>query len=151
MSEQPILRIKDLDVHYYTDAGIVRANNHINLELKPGERLGLVGESGSGKSTLALAILRMIKPPGAIAGGEIWLEDLELTRLSEERMRQIRGKEISMVPQGAMNSLNPVMRIKDQIIDTMVDHDLGLSRAEMEELAMEALRATELDPKVGNM
>ncbi|GIV79128.1 MAG: dipeptide/oligopeptide/nickel ABC transporter ATP-binding protein [Litorilinea sp.] len=151
MSKQPVLRIKDLDVHYYTDAGIVRANNQINLELRPGERLGLVGESGSGKSTLALAILRMIKPPGSIAGGEIWLDDIELTRLSEERMRQIRGKEISMVPQGAMNSLNPVMRIKDQIIDTMIDHDLGLSRAEMEELAMEALRATELDPKVGNM
>lgn len=151
MSNEPILQVKDLDVHYYTDAGIVFANSKINLDLKPGERLGLVGESGSGKSTLALAILRMIKSPGSIAGGEVWLEDTELTHLSEERMRQIRGSEISMVPQGAMNSLNPVMRIKDQIIDTMVDHNLGLSKAQMEEMAIEALRAAELDPQVGKM
>jgi oligopeptide/dipeptide ABC transporter ATP-binding protein len=151
VSKEPVLRITDLDVHYYTDAGIVKANGGITLDLRPGERLGLVGESGSGKSTLALAILRMIKPPGSIAGGEIWLDDLELTGLSEDRMRQIRGNDISMVPQGAMNSLNPVMRIQDQIIDSMIDHDLGLSRSQMAEMAINALRAVELDPKVGRM
>lgn len=151
MSNEPILRVNNLDVHYYTDAGIVVANSGINLELRPGERLGLVGESGSGKSTLALAILRMIKPPGSIAGGEIWLDNTDLTKLSEERMRQIRGNEISMVPQGAMNSLNPVMRIQDQIIDSMVDHNLGLSKSQMTEMANDALRAVELDLKVGRM
>jgi oligopeptide/dipeptide ABC transporter ATP-binding protein len=149
--KEPILRIKDLDVHYYTDAGVVKAANEVNFELTPGERLGLVGESGSGKSTLALAILRMIKKPGSIAGGEIWLEDVDLAKLSEEQMRKVRGSQISMVPQGAMNSLNPVMRIKDQLMDTMIDHDLGLSKAQMAEMAVDALRAVELDPQVGNM
>jgi len=149
--KEPILRIKDLDVHYYTDAGVVKAANEVNFDLTPGERLGLVGESGSGKSTLALAILHMIKKPGLIAGGEIWLGDTNLTGLSEEQMRRTRGSEISMVPQGAMNSLNPVMRIKDQIMDTMIDHDLGLSKSQMEEMAVDALRAVELDPKVGSM
>jgi peptide/nickel transport system ATP-binding protein len=146
-----VLRIKDLDVQYYTDAGIVYANNKINFDLKPGERLGLVGESGSGKSTMALALLRMIKPPGRIAGGQILLGNTDLTKLSEEEMRQVRGKEISMVPQGAMNSLNPVMRIKDQIIDGMIDHNLNLSRTMLEERANEALEVVELDQKVGRM
>ncbi|MCB0121979.1 MAG: ABC transporter ATP-binding protein, partial [Caldilineaceae bacterium] len=101
---KPVLRVKDLDVRYYTDAGIVPAADKINFELKPGERLGLVGESGSGKSTTALAILRMIKPPGRISGGEVWLDDVDLVSLSEEEMRQMRGNQVSMVPQGAMNS-----------------------------------------------
>ena len=90
MSEY-VLRVKDLNVHYYTDAGVVKAANGVTFDLKPGERLGLVGESGSGKSTLALAMLRMIKPPGRIAGGQIWLEDTDLTKLSDEEMRQVRA------------------------------------------------------------
>jgi oligopeptide/dipeptide ABC transporter ATP-binding protein len=145
------LRVKDLDVQYYTDAGVVKAANKVSFDLKPGERLGLVGESGSGKSTLALAILRMIKPPGRIAGGQILLGETDLTKLSEEEMRQTRASQISMVPQGAMNSLNPVMRINDQIIDSMLDHNLGISRAEMEERSRDALEAVELNPKVGRM
>lgn len=146
-----VLRVKDLDVQYYTDAGIVYANNKVNFDLKAGERLGLVGESGSGKSTMALALLRMIKEPGRIANGQILLGDADLTKLSEEEIRQVRGREISMIPQGAMNSLNPVMRIKDQIIDGMLDHNLGLSRAMLEERANEALNVVELDSKVGRM
>ncbi|MCC6455029.1 MAG: ABC transporter ATP-binding protein [Caldilineaceae bacterium] len=146
-----MLRVQNLDVQYYTDAGVVYANNNISFDLKPGERLGLVGESGSGKSTMALAILRMIKPPGSIAGGQILLGDIDLTKLTEDEMRQVRANQISMVPQGAMNSLNPVMKIKDQLIDTMVDHDLGLTRAQMEQVARDSLRAVELDPRVGEM
>lgn len=145
------LQVKGLDVDYHTDAGSLRAANSVSFTLKPGERLGLVGESGSGKSTTALAILRMIKPPGLISGGEVWLEDLKLTQLSDEEMRQLRGSQISMVPQGAMNSLNPVMQIKDQIIDSMLDHDLGLSKAEMTKRANDALEAVELDRKVGKL
>lgn len=151
MSKDVVLEINDLDVQYYTDAGIVYANNKINLALRAGERLGLVGESGSGKSTLALAILGMIKPPGGIAGGEILLGGRDITRLNEEEMRQVRGSEISMIPQGAMNSLNPVMRIKDQIIDSMIDHELNLSKTQMEQMAGDALEAVELDRKVGAM
>ncbi len=148
---KPVLQVQDLDVQYYTDAGVVYANNKINFELKPGERLGMVGESGSGKSTLALAILRMIKPPGKISGGRILLDDIDLTSLSEEEMRQVRSSQISMVPQGAMNSLNPVMKIKDQLMDTMVDHNLGLTNVQMEKVVSDSLKAVELDPRVGNM
>jgi len=148
---KPVLRVQDLDVQYYTDAGVVYANNKINFELRPGERLGLVGESGSGKSTLALAILRMIKPPGKIAAGHILLDDTDLVTLTEDEMRQTRSSEISMVPQGAMNSLNPVMRVKDQLIDTMIDHDMGLTQAQMEKVAIDSLKAVELDPRVGMM
>lgn len=150
MSEA-VLRVKNLDVHYYTDAGIVYANNQVTFDLRPNERLGLVGESGSGKSTLALALLRMIKPPGRIARGEMWLNGVELTRLSEDEMRQLRGREISMIPQGAMNSLNPILRVKEQILDAMIDHDLGLSQAALAERAYDALEAVELDRKVANM
>ena len=147
-----VLQVKNLDVHYYTDAGVVKAANDVSFNLKSGERLGLVGESGSGKSTTALAILRMIKPPGRIANGEILLDgDLDITKIPEEEIRQLRGTQISMIPQGAMNSLNPVMRVKDQIIDVMVDHDLGFSKADMEVRAAEALEAVELDRSVGKM
>jgi peptide/nickel transport system ATP-binding protein len=146
-----VLQVKELDVHYYTDAGVIEAANKVSFHLKPGERLGLVGESGSGKSTTALAILRMIKRPGRIAGGAVWLQDTDITKIPEEEMRMIRGSQISMVPQGAMNSLNPVLRIEDQIMDAMEDHDLDLSKADQKEMAIKALRAVELDPKVGRM
>src|SRR5688572_17178635 len=80
-----VLRVNDLDVQYYTDAGVVYANNSVSFNLKPGERLGLVGESGSGKSTLALALMRMIHEPGKIAGGQVLLDGTDLTNLSEEQ------------------------------------------------------------------
>jgi oligopeptide/dipeptide ABC transporter ATP-binding protein len=148
---KPVLRVKDLDVEYYTDAGVVRAANKVNFTLSPGERLGLVGESGSGKSTTALAILRMIKSPGKIAGGEVWLDGTDLVKLSDEEMRQRRGSDVSMIPQGAMNSLNPVARIEDQLIDLMVDHGVNESKARLKEIASKALRAVDLDPAVGRM
>src|SRR5215203_4209515 len=116
---KPVLQITDLQVSYYTDAGRATALDGVSLTLNEGERLGLVGESGSGKSTMALALMRMIKPPGRITGGQLLLGETDLAQLSEDAMRQVRASRISMVPQGAMNSLNPVMRIKDQIMDVM--------------------------------
>lgn len=117
------LQITDLFVQFQTRGGTVRAVDGVNFDLRPGERLGLVGESGSGKSTIALALLRMIKPPGRIAGGSILLEGkTEITKLSEREMREVRFAKIAMVPQGAMNSLNPVRRIRDQFTDSMRAH-----------------------------
>ncbi len=89
----------------------------------------MAGESGSGKSTMALAILRMIKPPGRIEGGEVWLEDIALSGLTDDAMRRLRLAGIAMVPQGSMNSLNPVARIREQIADALADHGERLPSA----------------------
>jgi peptide/nickel transport system ATP-binding protein len=94
----------------------------VSFSMPPGERLGLVGESGSGKSTIALSLMRMIKPPGRIEGGEIVLDGVNLLALSEEQMRRARLADIALVAQGAMNSLNPVKRVRDQIADAMAAH-----------------------------
>src|SRR5687768_3248792 len=102
------LEVQDLFVQFRTRSGIVRAVDGVTFSLRPRERLGLVGESGSGKSTIALSLLRMIKPPGIIRSGSILLEGrTEITAVSEEEMRAIRFARIAMIPQGAMNSLNP--------------------------------------------
>jgi peptide/nickel transport system ATP-binding protein len=117
-----VLRIERLCVAYGHARGAVRAVDDVSFELRAGERLGLAGESGSGKSTMALAILRMIKPPGRIEGGEVWLDDIALSGLTDEAIRRLRLAGIAMVPQGSMNSLNPVVRIRDQIADALADH-----------------------------
>ena len=150
MSE-PILQINDLKVYYYVEAGAVKAVDGVTLELQPGRKMGLVGESGSGKSTMALALMRMIKQPGRIAGGHMLLDGIDLVSLSDEEMRQTRLNQLSMIPQGAMNSLNPVMRIESQIMDGMKDHDPTLTRGGMQERIYALLDAVELDRKVARM
>ena len=117
-----ILRVERLRVSYDHPLGPVHAVDEVSFSLRPRERFGLAGESGSGKSTMALAILRMIKPPGRIEGGEVWLEDIDLSGLSDDAMRRLRLAGIAMVPQGSMNSLNPVVRIREQIADALADH-----------------------------
>ncbi|MCC7367341.1 MAG: ABC transporter ATP-binding protein [Chloroflexi bacterium] len=117
-----MLTVRDLRVHYHTLRGPVRAVDGVSFALRAGERLGLVGESGSGKSTMALALMRMIKPPGRIEGGEAILDGVNLLALSEEAMRRARLADIAMVAQGAMNSLNPVRRVRDQISDAVAAH-----------------------------
>ena len=117
------LRVEGLQVHYQTPSGKVRAVEGVTFSLDKGERLGLVGESGSGKSTTVMALLRMIKPPGSIEQGRVWLGDIDLLSLSNEEMRAARFARISLIPQGAMNSLNPSMRIKHQLMDTIKYHN----------------------------
>ena len=126
-----ILQVRDLRVYYHTREGAVKANNGVSFDLRVGERLGLVGESGSGKSTIAMALMRLIKPPGKIESGQVLLDGVNLLGLSEEKMRQLRLKEIALVAQGAMNSLNPVMRVRRQIENALRDHDVRLSQSEL--------------------
>ena len=121
-SQDVVLRVEDLHVYYETMAGDVKAVNGVSFELRAGERLALVGESGSGKSTMATALMRMTRPPGKIVGGSIHLGERDLLQLSDYEMRRARLAEIALVPQGAMNSLNPVIRIDKQIIDGILDH-----------------------------
>jgi len=135
-----VLRVEGLSVAFDHPLGKVQAVDGVSLALLPGERFGLAGESGSGKSTLALAILRMIKPPGWIEAGEVWLAGTRLADLGEDRIRALRLASIALVPQGSMNSLNPVLRIGRQIADAFADHGLRLSRGE-EEARIAALLA----------
>jgi oligopeptide/dipeptide ABC transporter ATP-binding protein len=123
-----VLEVSDLRVYFHTPRGPVKAVDGVTFSLRQGERFGLVGESGSGKSTTGLALLRMIKPPGKIEHGEIRLAGIDLRALSEPEMRQTRLADLALVAQGAMNSLNPVMRVGDQIVDALQDHGVHATR-----------------------
>jgi len=147
----PVLQVVNLQVTYYTDAGRARALDGVSLELIPGEKLGLVGESGSGKSTMALAMMRMIKPPGRIESGQVIVGDTDLMALSDEEMLKARLSKIAYIPQGAMNSLNPVMRIGAQMIDAIKAHDPKAAKSEMHERCMEALESVDLKLNVFKM
>jgi peptide/nickel transport system ATP-binding protein len=146
-----ILQVRDLRVNYYTCQGALRAVNGISFDLNVGERFGLVGESGSGKSTTAQALMRLIKPPGKIEGGQVLLDGLSLLELPEERMRQIRLAEIALVSQGAMNSLNPVARVRRQIEDALRDHGVKLMRRERAEWIGELLQRVGLPQSAAEM
>jgi oligopeptide/dipeptide ABC transporter ATP-binding protein len=146
-----VLRVQDLRVSYYTDAGRAIALDGAFLELGAGERLGLVGESGSGKSTMALAMMRMIKPPGRIESGRVFVDGTDLMALSDADMRRARLSRIAYIPQGAMNSLNPVTRIGAQMVDAVRAHEPGLQRTEIEERCMQALESVDLKRSVFRM
>ncbi len=146
-----VLQVRDLRVYYHTPAGAVKAVNGVSFDLRVGERLGLVGESGSGKSTIALALMRMIKPPGRIEGGEILLDGLNLLTLTDEQMRQVRLAQIALVAQGAMNSLNPVLRVRDQLDDALHDHGMNLSPSEFDARVADLLERVGLRREVASM
>ncbi len=146
-----VLRVEDLRVYYHTPAGPVRAVDGVSFSLRQGGRLGLVGESGSGKTTTALAVMRLIKPPGLIEGGQVLLEGRNLLELSDEEMRKVRFDQISLIPQGATNSLNPVMRVKHQIADIVKAHDGRIRRAELAGRIHELLDQVKLGAEVANM
>ncbi len=148
---KPILEVRNLHVSYDTVRGPIQAVRGLSFQLMPNEVLGLAGESGSGKSTLALALLRMIKSPGRIVEGEVLLDGRDLLSLSEREMRHVRLADIAMVAQGAMNSLNPVMRIRDQIIDAWTDHGIRYGRQESEERVADLLRWVGLRPDVARL
>ncbi len=152
MADQgPVLRIMDLRVSYYTDAGRATALDGASLSMHAGERLGLVGESGSGKSTMALAMMRMIKPPGRIESGQVFVDGIDLMALSDLDMRKARLSRIAYIPQGAMNSLNPVTRIGAQMVDAVKAHEPGGHKTQIEERCMQALESVDLTRSVFRM
>ena len=127
-----VLEISGLYVNYKTRQGDVKAVNNVDLRLEAGEKFGLVGESGSGKTTLAMAIMKMIKPPGFIPKGRIMVDGTDVLTLSESNLRKFRSSSVAIVPQAAMNALNPVRRIGQQINDGFVDHGTKLSRTDLQ-------------------
>ncbi len=150
MSE-PVLSIRDLRVYFNIRAGTVRAVDGVDLDIEEGEKLGLVGESGSGKTTTALAIMRMIKPPGEIAGGTVTLDGRDLISLTEPEMRAVRGNDVAMVPQAAMNALNPVRRIRSQMVDGLRDHGVNESRERLQERLNTLMAQVGLNSNVLNL
>ncbi|MCE7979892.1 MAG: ABC transporter ATP-binding protein [Caldilinea sp. CFX5] len=139
-----VLEVKNLRVNYHTPRGAVQAVNDVSFFLRRGERLGLVGESGSGKSTTALSLMRLLQAPAAIEGGEVWLDGKELLGLSEEAMRRTRFADIALIPQGAMNSLNPMMKVGEQLRDTIRAHRFADSRTTIESGIQNALESVDL-------
>ena len=124
---EPLLSVRDLRTHFFTDDGVVRAVEGISFELAPRETLGIVGESGSGKSVTALSILRLVSRPGRIVSGSVRFGGEDLLALPEDEMRDIRGAGISMIFQEPMTSLNPVFSVGDQIAEVFTIHQ-GKSR-----------------------
>jgi len=142
-----LLTIQDLQTHFFTGEGVVRAVDGVTLSVRPGETLGLVGESGCGKTVTALSILRLIpNPPGRIVGGTICFEGRDLLRLPEEEMRSIRGCAISMIFQEPMTSLNPVFTVGEQVAEG-IRHHQKVSRREAWDRAVEVLGRVQIpDP-----
>lgn len=152
LTSPPVLRVEDLVIHYETARGPVQAVNGVSFEIEAGRRFGLVGESGCGKSTLVTAFLRMTKPPGVIKAGAVYLGDVELMSLGKDEMRRTRWNEIALIPQGAMNSLNPVIRVKDQLRDVIEVHrPRHWARREMDEFIVALLDRVELQPHVADL
>ncbi len=149
-TESAVLRVENLRVVFETQAGTGAAVDGVSFSLKPGERMGLIGESGCGKTTMALAIMSLIRPPGHIDGGHVFLGDRDLMTLDDAELRSARLKEIALVPQAAMNALNPVMRIGDQIIDAISAHDAGIRREELNKMVEESLTHVGLPPSVAS-
>ena len=146
-----ILRVEGLRVYYDTPHGSVKAVDGVSFSLKAQERFGLAGESGSGKSSIALALMRLIKPPGRIVEGDVYLDGRNLLALPEEQMQRIRLAQIALISQGSMNSLNPVMRVRDQIVDGFRDHDAKMMKGETDAQVFDLLGRVGLRPEVARM
>jgi len=148
-----VLVVEDLRVYYDTSQGVLKAVDGVSFSLQQGKRLALVGESGSGKSTLATALMGMTTAPGRIHGGHVYLSGRDLLAMNRGDMHMARLSEIALVPQGAMNSLNPVIRVRKQIIDGIIDHAEGKkpTKDELNERVEELLRTVGLPASVARM
>jgi peptide/nickel transport system ATP-binding protein len=123
-----ILEIEDLTVHFPINIGTVRAVEGVNLTMEQGEVMGLVGESGCGKSTLGFSILRLLRPPGNIVSGRILYHGQDIVQMSERELLSLRGSKIAMIFQDPLTSLNPLFRIDDQFIETLLTHEKAMDR-----------------------
>ena len=141
----PLLEVRGLTVDYLTEAGDVRAVDHVDLDVAPGEFLGIVGESGCGKSTLLFAIAQLLAPPAEIIGGSVTFKGRDLAGLGEDELREVRWRDYSVVMQSAMNALNPVKSIQAQFGDTMRAHGTVSDEA-IRTRSAEVLEMVGIDP-----
>ena len=145
-----LLDVRNLIAYYMTPTAPVRAVDDVSFNVTEKEILGIAGESGCGKSTLAYSILRLLKPPGYIRGGEVLFKGSDLLKIEEEELRRIRWKHISYIPQSSMNALNPVMRIEEQIGDAVRNHE-KISKGELRKRIEDLLVSVGLSPSVAHM
>ncbi|MGA2503930.1 MAG: ABC transporter ATP-binding protein [Anaerolineales bacterium] len=143
--DNPLLDVRNLQVVYLTKRGTVKAVDDVSFAIQPGEVVGLAGESGSGKSTIAHAILRILHPPALITGGQVLFKGRDVMEMNDAELGQFRWSKISIVFQSAMNALNPVMKIRDQLTDVMVHH--GLSKADANTRALNLFKLVGIDPQ----
>jgi peptide/nickel transport system ATP-binding protein len=144
-----LLEVRNLSINYLSENGTaLRAVEDVSFTLEPGRSLGLVGESGCGKTTAMLGLLRLLPANGRIVSGEIWYKDVELLSLSEGEMRKYRWKQIAIVFQGAMNALNPVRRVGDQIAEAILLHGAASNKREANERVDELLELVGILPEM---
>jgi oligopeptide/dipeptide ABC transporter ATP-binding protein len=136
---QPMLEIRDLETQFFTRKGVARVLDKLSFDIRKGEIVGLVGESGSGKSVTGFSIVNLLKPPGKIVSGEILFDGRDLTKLTEDQMREIRGKSIAMIFQNPRGSLNPVLSVGEQICQVL-KHRQGMNKTQATERAIELLK-----------
>ncbi|MCC6018338.1 MAG: ABC transporter ATP-binding protein [Candidatus Verstraetearchaeota archaeon] len=141
----PLLQVRNLKTYYQTARGYVKAVDGVNFQISEGEVFGLAGESGCGKTTVALSIIRLLPPGGRIIDGEIMFNDKNILAMSEEDIRKIRWKKIAIVFQGAMNALNPVMKVGDQIVEAITTHE-DVSKEEAWRRAEKLLEMVGIEP-----
>jgi len=135
----PLLSIRGLQTQFQTQLGLVKAVDGVDIDVEPGECLGVVGESGSGKSVTFASVLGLVRPPGRIAAGSIRFDGRELVGLGRSEMRRIRGKEIAITLQDALTSLNPSLTVGAQILETLREHDAGRGARGLREQALEIM------------
>ncbi len=146
-----VLSVENFSVHYATPKGDVIAVNDVSFNLHRGELLGLIGESGCGKTTTAMAILRLVRPPGQIVNGRVSIDGVDVTALDGEALRKARWQKMALIPQGAMNSLNPLMRIKDQIADGIQTHEGRIPKAELKDRILKLFTDVGLPSRIYDM
>lgn len=147
----PVLKVRGLKVYYETPTGDVRAVDDLDFDLYPGETLGFVGESGCGKSTAAMGILQLVAQPGRVVDGRVELNGMDLLAASEEDLRKQRWQSLALIPQGAMNSLNPTMKIGAQIADVIETHEGKSVRPELPERLASLFERVGLPGRVENL
>ncbi len=130
-----VLQVHDLHTHFLTESAVVKAVNGVSFSLKPGERVAIVGESGSGKSAMAMSLIQLLAYPGKVVSGEVIIGGRDITKLSESELNGIRGSEVGTIFQDPMSSLDPVMRVSEQMIPPIMRH-LGMTRKEARDIAI---------------
>ena len=151
MTNNISLNVEDLTVHYGTPTGDILAVNGVSFNVEKGEALGLVGESGCGKSTAAYGILRLVQHPGKILSGKISIDGIETNNLNEEEFRKFRATKLALIPQGAMNSLNPTMRVFGQIKDQIQTHEGKQNPSELKDRIEDLLKKVGLPARTSRM